>query len=88
MQVSADYGWAMLTVTDNGPGIPPEAYARVFERFTRLGNTQTQGSGLGLAIVRQIVDRMGGQIALAPGPGGAGLAVTVWLRRAGAPAAA
>jgi len=91
VQVSADYGWAMLTVTDNGPGIPPEAYARVFERFTRLASAhiqQTQGSGLGLAIVRQIVDRMGGQIALAPGSGGVGLAVTVWLRRAEAPAAA
>ncbi|CAJ0878397.1 sensor histidine kinase [Ralstonia flatus] len=88
VQVSADYGWAMLTVIDNGPGIPPEAYTRVFERFTRLEGTQTQGSGLGLAIVRQIVDRMGGQIALAPGPGGVGLAVTVWLRRTSAPAAA
>jgi two-component system sensor histidine kinase TctE len=87
VQVSADYGWAMLTVTDNGPGIPPEAYTRVFERFTRLDGTQTQGTGLGLAIVRQIVDRMGGQIALAPGPGGIGLAVTVWLRRTSAPAA-
>jgi two-component system sensor histidine kinase TctE len=87
VQVAADYGWAMLTVTDDGPGIPPEAHARVFERFTRLA-PHTQGSGLGLAIVRQIVDRMGGQIALAPGPGGVGLAVTVWLRRTGSPAAA
>ena len=87
VQVSADDGWAMLTVTDNGPGIPPEAYGRVFERFTRLA-AHTQGSGLGLAIVRQIVDRMGGRIALAPGPGGEGLAVTVWLRRSDAPAAA
>ncbi|MCO5400912.1 sensor histidine kinase [Ralstonia soli] len=88
VHVSADYGWAMLTVTDNGPGIPPEAYARVFERFTRLAGTHTQGTGLGLAIVRQIVDRMGGQIALAPGPGGIGLAVSVWLQRSEPPAAA
>jgi two-component system sensor histidine kinase TctE len=85
VNVSADYGWAMLTVSDDGPGIPPEAYARVFERFTRLAGSHTEGSGLGLAIVRQIVDTMGGQIALAPGPGGAGLMVTVWLRRASVP---
>ncbi|WP_275428018.1 ATP-binding protein [Enterobacter hormaechei] len=52
-----------------------------------MDGTQTQGTGLGLAIVRQIVDRMGGQIALAPGPGGIGMAVTVWLRRTSAPAA-
>ena len=38
--------------------------------------------------VFDLVDRMGGQIALAPGPGGAGLSVTVWLRRTSAPAAA
>lgn len=85
VQVMANYGWAMLSVTDDGPGIPPEAHARVFERFTRLPGTHTEGSGLGLAIVQQIVDTMGGQIALAAGPGGVGLVVTVWLRRAGEP---
>ena len=58
---------AVLTVTDDGPGIPAEQRARVFERFTRLDGARAVGeggSGLGLAIVRQLVAACGGTVTL------------------------
>jgi signal transduction histidine kinase len=56
-----------LTVSDDGPGIPPEERARVFERFYRsAGRRDDAGSGLGLAIVREIVERHGGVIHAEP----------------------
>ncbi|MBT8207953.1 MAG: HAMP domain-containing histidine kinase [Acidimicrobiia bacterium] len=60
-------GEAVLTVTDDGPGIPESEAERVFERFTRLDDsrtTQTGGSGLGLAISRQIAESHGGSLRL------------------------
>jgi signal transduction histidine kinase len=55
----------LLTVEDDGPGIPPEALERVFDRFYRVdrGRARAQGgSGLGLAIVRHIADAHGGRV--------------------------
>ncbi|MEN8163182.1 MAG: ATP-binding protein, partial [Acidobacteriota bacterium] len=46
----------VLSVTDSGPGIPPEALPHLFERFYRVPGTGTQGSGLGLALVREVMD--------------------------------
>ena len=58
----------VLTVTDNGPGIPPALQARVFERFVRGGRDGGRGSGLGLAIVRSVAVSHGGSVELeAPG---------------------
>jgi signal transduction histidine kinase len=54
----------LLTVEDDGPGIPPEALQRVFDRFFRLDRARSRahgGSGLGLAIVRHIAQEHGGQ---------------------------
>jgi two-component system phosphate regulon sensor histidine kinase PhoR len=53
-----------LEVQDNGPGIPPEAQTRLFERFYRVpaDDSQTKGSGLGLAIVRTVVEQHGGRV--------------------------
>jgi two-component system sensor histidine kinase TctE len=48
---------ALLTVIDNGPGIPNLERERVFDRFYRVLGTGTQGSGLGLAIVKEIAQR-------------------------------
>ncbi|WP_024905114.1 sensor histidine kinase [Robbsia andropogonis] len=55
----------VLSVTDNGPGIPAEARAHVFERFYRVhGEVDSDGSGLGLSIVQQIVQAHHGSVAL------------------------
>ncbi len=45
-----------LSVSDSGPGIPPEALPHLFERFFRVPGSGTQGSGLGLALVREVVE--------------------------------
>ena len=57
-------GEVVVSVKDNGPGIPPQDVVRVFERFVRLkqrGSEQVKGSGLGLAIVRSTVEKHGGR---------------------------
>jgi signal transduction histidine kinase len=75
----------VLSVVDNGPGVPAAARGRVFERFYREagpddGSRET-GSGLGLSIVRRIADAHGATIELADGPDGKGLAVRVRFPR-------
>ncbi|KJJ96463.1 histidine kinase [Burkholderiaceae bacterium 26] len=60
--------WGVVSVEDNGPGIPPERRGEVFQRFFR-GDAdhrpgQPQGSGLGLAIVHDIVRLHGGTVAI------------------------
>jgi two-component system OmpR family sensor kinase len=63
---------AELVVADEGPGIPPEAQERVFERFWRADPGRTRqrgGTGLGLAIVASIVAAHGGTVDLASTPG-------------------
>ncbi|WP_406109088.1 sensor histidine kinase [Micromonospora globbae] len=64
----------LVTVTDDGPGIPVADRERVFDRFTRLDDARARdagGAGLGLAIVRELVRRAGGTVSLddADGPG-------------------
>ena len=65
-----------LTVADNGPGIPPEDLARVFERFYRGDKARTRGArdpggtGLGLAIARHLIGLHGGEASAANAPGG------------------
>jgi two-component system, OmpR family, sensor histidine kinase QseC len=69
----------VLEVGDNGPGIPPELQARVFERFFRVLGNKSPGSGLGLAIVQQICELHGGRITLDSPKEGTGLIVRVFL---------
>jgi two-component system sensor histidine kinase TctE len=76
----ADSRW-LLTVRDNGPGIPAAERERVFERFYRVLGGDTEGSGLGLAIVREIVDGSGGRIRLEDAGEDGGLLVIVELDR-------
>jgi PAS domain S-box-containing protein len=61
----------VLQVEDNGPGISPEAQARLFERFYRVRNTEEkiQGTGLGLAIVKSVAEKHNGQVFVNSEPG-------------------
>ena len=61
----------LLAVTDEGPGIPAEEIARVFERFYRADSARASGSGtgLGLAIAREIVEAHGSTIDVDSTPG-------------------
>jgi signal transduction histidine kinase len=74
----------LLTVSDNGNGVPPDLVPRLFDPFTRgLGTSGINGSGLGLAITRQLVETFGGRIGYEPGrPRGARFCVH--LRKAAA----
>jgi two-component system sensor histidine kinase TctE len=69
----------VLTVSDRGPGIPPQMRERVFKRFERAGSARP-GSGLGLPIARNVARAMGGSISIGDRDGG-GLKVTVRLPR-------
>ncbi len=80
LAVRHEDGCAVLSVADNGPGIPSAERDRAFRRFYRiLGNTHSEGSGLGLCIAREICHAHGGTIRLADGPQGTGLSVEVAL---------
>lgn len=71
---------AIISVTDQGPGIPETERENVFRRFYRiLGHGDIDGSGLGLAIVREICLAHGGAITLKDGEGGRGLCIEVEL---------
>jgi signal transduction histidine kinase len=62
-------GSALLTIEDEGPGIPPEHRGQIFERFYRLEGSIASGSGLGLAIARELAELMGGTVEVQAGPG-------------------
>ena len=73
VQLGGDNDWALLSVVDDGPGIPEEDLPRLFDRFYRSQPSRdrsTGGSGLGLAIVKAIVKAHGGTIQAANRPGG------------------
>ena len=62
-------GRAILSVEDEGPGIPEGHAEQVFERFYRAEGGRTSGSGLGLAIARELAVLMGGTIEVESRPG-------------------
>jgi len=59
-----------ISVTDNGPGVPPDQRERIFEPFVRLPRSPRGGTGLGLAIVRRTIESHGGTITCDPSPTG------------------
>lgn len=73
IDVEDDGSWGVLTVIDDGPGIPPESLDHVFERFYRADPSRSRrsgGSGLGLSIVSAIVEAHGGTVDAVNDPGG------------------
>jgi signal transduction histidine kinase len=92
--VVREAGSVLITIDDDGPGIPPDEYEQVFAPFYRLErsrNRDSGGTGLGLAVARTIAREHGGDIKLANIPSG-GLRVRMELpmvgpQESGAPAA-
>ncbi len=73
---------------DNGTGIPKKSQNLIFEKFSRLSDQAAAGgAGLGLAISREIMIKLGGQVAYLPGQGGAAFRVTLPQSRPQAKAA-
>jgi two-component system, OmpR family, phosphate regulon sensor histidine kinase PhoR len=74
-------GACLLTVVDEGPGIPEPDLERVFERFYRVDKARSResgGTGLGLSIVKHLVELLGGRVWAANRPeGGARLSVSL-----------
>jgi two-component system, OmpR family, phosphate regulon sensor histidine kinase PhoR len=65
-------GQIEISVQDDGPGIPPEALERIFERFYRVDKARSReqgGTGLGLAIVKHLVQCHGGRVWATNEPG-------------------
>lgn len=75
---TADDGMAVVSVADTGPGVSPEAAARLFQPFV---TTKADGMGVGLSISRTIVEAHGGRIWAEPNPGG-GAVFHFTIRRA------
>ncbi|MGV7245056.1 sensor histidine kinase, partial [Caballeronia sp. M23-90] len=74
LSVHTKDGRTSIVVEDNGPGIPEEERARVFDRFYRVLGSGQSGSGLGLSIVQTIATRIGASLALGD---------AVWSERGG-----
>ena len=79
MQVGMNY--AIVRFSDHGPGVPPEARSKIFERFYTADPSRARqkgGTGLGMAIAQSVVKAHHGFIC-APGSEGTGLTLTVVL---------
>jgi signal transduction histidine kinase len=78
--VCAEGDRVVLTIDDDGPGVPPEDRERIFERFTRLDADRARlsgGTGLGLAIVARIVESHLGTVAMTESSNGGARAEVV-----------
>ncbi|KOV78645.1 cell wall metabolism sensor histidine kinase WalK [Nocardia sp. NRRL S-836] len=84
VKVTAENGWAVIRVSDSGPGIPSADQARIFDRFYRVDDSRTRqrgGSGLGLAVVQSLVHAHGGTVTLTSRPGSTTFTIRLPRRR-------
>jgi len=80
LEATHQNGTVRISVSDSGPGIPPEDLSRVFERFYRVDKSRARpgGTGLGLAIVKHLIELHGGQAVAENQPeGGARFVITL-----------
>ncbi len=89
VRLRVEAGQAQVSVSDQGPGLPPEEHSRVWERFHRVSGITVQsgsgvGLGLGLYICRTIIERHQGQVGVQSAPGEG---ATFWFRLPLAPEA-
>jgi two-component system phosphate regulon sensor histidine kinase PhoR len=80
LEATHQNGVVRISVSDSGPGLPPDDLSRVFERFYRVDKSRARpgGTGLGLAIVRHLVELHGGQAVAENRPeGGARFVITL-----------
>ena len=80
LEATQQNGVVRISVSDSGPGIPPEDLSRVFERFYRVDKSRARpgGTGLGLAIVKHLIELHGGQAVAENRPeGGARFVITL-----------
>jgi signal transduction histidine kinase len=68
-------GWLVVTVSDNGPGLPPRARENLFVAFE--GSAKAGGTGLGLAIARELAEAHGGSLVYVPTDQGASFEVAL-----------
>ena len=66
VEIDKEHDEVLFSVTDTGPGIPPDKQEMVFNRFEKLEGNKKKGTGLGLAICRQIAVIIGGRIWVDP----------------------
>lgn len=88
MRATAADSHVEVGISDTGPGIPPQHFEQVFERFYRVDRSRSReqgGSGLGLSIARAIAEAHGGSLTVSSGEGG-GATFTLRLPRGGPPA--
>jgi signal transduction histidine kinase len=73
---------ALITISDNGPGIPVEFQKQIFKRFYRVDKSRARASGgfgLGLAIAKKIISAHSGEISLVSSPGSTKFIITLPL---------
>jgi two-component system sensor histidine kinase QseC len=75
--VARDRAQLALSVKDDGPGVSPQARARLADRFFRIEGSEVPGSGLGLSIVEKIAASCRGTVSFGEGLNGHGLGVTI-----------
>src|SRR3712207_4279445 len=70
VRLSREDGHAVISVSDEGCGIPEAEIPHIFDRFYRAqGSSRADGTGLGLALAREITDHLGGEIQVQSKPG-------------------
>jgi len=72
LQLTQVDGWAIISVSDKGCGIPLLEQSRIFEPFYRIDSSRTRstgGTGMGLCIVKRLVESIGGKVELSSEPG-------------------